>query len=152
MKFLFYIVLAVTFAIAGEEKVISLGEVPSELFKKAKKILPNVEFISANIEQEENYLVYEIQGIFPDNRKVEVDILSHAKVEEIEIEYPSYMVPKAVFLQIEKKYNGFKPTYIEASHSESMKVVKYEFEGIYNNNKIDIEVSADGRKIVEADK
>ena len=152
MKILLYIVLVVSFAIAGEEKVISLSEVPSELLKKAKKILPEVEFVSANTEQEEDYLVYEIQGLFPDNRKVEVDILSNAKIEEIEVEFPSYMVPKAVFIQIEKKYNGFKPTYIEASHSESMKVVKYEFEGIYDNNKIDIEVSANGRKIVEADK
>lgn len=152
MKFLLFIVLVVSFVIAGEEKVISLAEIPSELLTKAKKILPEVEFVSANTEQEEDYLVYEIQGIFPDNRKVEVDILSHAKVEEIEIEYPSYMVPKAVFIQIEKKYNGFKPTYIEASHSESMNVVKYEFEGIYNDNKIDIEVSADGRKIIESDK
>ena len=152
MKILLAVILLVSFAIAGEEKVISLKEVPSELLAKVKKTLPEVKFSSANTEQEEDYLVYEIQGVFPDNRKVEVDILPNAKIEEIEVEFPSYMVPKAVLLKIQEKYNGFEPTYIEASHSQSMKVVKYEFEGIYNNSKLDIEVSADGRNIVEADK
>lgn len=152
MKILLAVILLVSFAIAGEEKVISLKEVPSELLAKVKKTLPEVKFSSANTEQEEDYLVYEIQGVFPDNRKVEVDILPNAKIEEIEVEFPSYMVPKAVLLKIQEKYNGFESTYIEASHSQSMKVVKYEFEGIYNNSKLDIEVSADGRNIVEADK
>lgn len=152
MKSFLSIMLLISFTFAGEEKVISLNEVPSELSSKVKKTLPSVKFTSANMEQEEDYSVYEIQGVFPDNRKVEVDIFPNAKIEEIEVEFPSYMVPKAVLLKIEEKYTGFESTYIEASHSESMQVVKYEFEGIFNNHKMDIEVSADGRKIVEADK
>ena len=152
MKSLLSIILLVSFAIAGEEKVISINEVPSALLSKVKKTLPEVKFLTANTEQEKEYLIYEIQGVFEDNRKVEVDIFPNAKIEEIEVEFPSYMVPKAVLLKIEEKYTGFEPTYIEASHSKSMKVVKYEFEGIFDNNKIDIEVSADGRNIVEADK
>ena len=152
MKSLLSIMLLISFTFAGEEKVISLNEIPFSLLAKVKKTLPSVKFTSANMEQEEDYSVYEIQGVFPDNRKVEVDIFPNAKIEEIEVEFPPYMVPKAVLLKIEEKYNDFKPTYIEASHSKSMKVVKYEFEGIFDNNKIDIEVSADGRNIVEADK
>ena len=152
MKSLLSIMLLISFTFAGEEKVISLNEIPFSLLAKVKKTLPSVKFTSANMEQEEDYSVYEIQGVFPDNRKVEVDIFPNAKIEEIEVEFPSYMVPKAVLLKIEEKYTGFESTYIEASHSESMQVVKYEFEGIFNNHKMDIEVSADGRKIVEADK
>jgi len=151
MKKLLSIALLASLAFAGEEKVISLDEVPPKLLTKVKSILPEVKFISANTEQEEEYFVYEVQGLFSDQRKVEVDILPNSDIEEIEIEYPFYMVPKAVLKNIDKKYNGFETTYIEASHSESMKVVKYEFEGIFNNKNLDIEVSADGRKIIESD-
>ena len=151
MKKILSIIVLVSLAFAGEEKTISLKEVPAKLLTKVKKTLSDVKFTSANTEEENDYFVYEIQGTFPDKRKVEVDILHNSEIEEIEVEFPTYMVPKAVLIKIEKKYPGFKANYIEASHSESMKVVKYEFEGIYKNKKFDIEVSADGRKIIESD-
>ena len=61
------------------------------------------------------------------------------------------MVPGAVIIAIEKKLPGFKPTYIEASHSASMKVMRYEFVGKLGDQSIDIDVSADGRRIEIAD-
>ena len=60
-----------------------------------------------------------------------------------EVEVPLQNVPELP---------GFKSTYIEASHSASGKVMQYEFEGMLGNEKIDIEVAADGRRIVVADK
>lgn len=137
---------------AGVEKKIALDEVPIKFIEEAKKILPKAEFLSANTETEDDgKVVYEVQGKLEDGRKFEYDVDQKGKVEEIEIEFPLYLVPKAVLIGIEKVYKGFKPTYIEASHSKSMKVTSYEFVGLYDGKEIDIEVSADGRKIKLAD-
>ena len=46
---------------------------------------------------------------------------------------------------------GFTPSFIEASHSASKKVVGYEFVGELGGKQLDIEVSADGRRIEIAD-
>ena len=62
------------------------------------------------------------------------------------------MVPGAVMKAIEEELPGFEPTFIEASHSRSLKVVGYEFVGKMGDGEFDIEVSADGRRIVVADR
>ena len=114
--------------------------------------LGEVTIVSANTETEpDGSFVYEIQGTFPDGRKVEIDIDPKGKIEEIEIEFKIEDVPGAVLKSIETKMPGFKPEFIEASHSRSMKVVNYEFVGMVGEAKMDIEVSADGRRIVVAD-
>lgn len=152
MRLILFFSLFFIFSFAGEEIKISLKEVPNKIMIEVQGVIPKATIISANLEKEKNSTLYEVQGRFPDGRSVEVDIFDNGKIEEVEIEFPEYMVPKAVLIAIEKKYKGFIPTYIEASHSKSMKVIQYEFEGTYNNKKIDLEVSADGRKIKEGDK
>lgn len=139
-------------AFAGKQIVIELSEVPESIRTTAQELMPEVKFKSANTEEEtDGTLVFEIQGLMNDGRKVEVDILSDGDVEEIEIEFSKNLVPGAVMKAIETKLPGFKPTYIEASHSASKKVVQYEFEGDMGGEKMDLEVSADGRKIIIAD-
>ena len=152
MRLILFFSILFSFSFAGVEIKISLEEVPQKIMNEVRSIVPKATIISANLEKEVNYTMYEVQGKYPDGRNVEIDMFDDGRIEEIEIEFPEYMVPKAVLIAIEKKYKGFKPTYIEASHSRSMKVVQYEFEGIYNNQKIDLEVSADGRNIKEGDK
>ena len=76
----------------------------------------------------------------------------NGEVQEIEIEFHVDMVPGAVIKAIQRKIPGFQPTYIEASHSPSMKVVRYEFAGTLDGKEIDIEVSADGSRIVFGDR
>lgn len=137
---------------AGKETVIEFDEVPSEILDKAKELMPSATFSTANTELEDDgTLVYEIQGVLEDGRKVEVDIEKSGRVQEIEVEFTEDLVPGAVMNAIKEKYPGFKTTFIEASHSESKKVTGYEFEGTQNGKKLDLEVSADGRKIIEAD-
>ncbi|AFJ02985.1 hypothetical protein Q7C_1844 [Methylophaga frappieri] len=117
-----------------------------------QKQFPESDVISANIEIEDNGdEIYEIQGTLKDKRKFEYDTFANGEVQEIEVEFPEYMVPEAVMKAIEKKLPGFTPTYIEASHSKSMKVISYEFEGMMGDKKLDIDVSADGSKIEIAD-
>jgi hypothetical protein len=135
-------------AMAGEETVIPLEKVPESIQTTAKELLPNASFKTANTEKEDDgTLVYEIQGTLEDGRKVEVDVLENGRIQEFEVEFTKDLVPGAVLKAIEKKLPGFEPTYIEASHSASKKVVQYEFVGELGGEKMDIEVSASGRRI-----
>lgn len=139
--------------LAGVEQAIELSAVPGHIFNDIKAKFPDATILSANTETEDGgSFVYEIQGVFKDGRKLEYDAYPDGKVQEIEIEFREGMVPGAITKAIQRKLPGFKPTYIEASHSRSMKVVKYEFEGDLEGEKIDIEVSADGSRIEIADK
>lgn len=138
---------------AGEETIIDLTEVPDTIMATAQQLMPEVKFISADKEEEtDGTLVFEIQGLMKDGRKVEVDILSNGDVEEIEVEFSQDLVPGAVMKAINAKLPGFIPSYIEASHSASKKVIQYEFEGVFGGEQIDLEVSADGRNIIISDK
>ena len=114
--------------------------------------LGEVTFVSANTETEEDgSYVYEIQGTVPDGRKVEIDIFPNGSIEEIEIEFLIEDVPGLVIKALEEKVPGFQPDFIEASHSPSMKVFAYEFVGNVGDSKMDLEASADGRRIIVAD-
>lgn len=149
----FFMTLVLAFPVmGGEEQVIPLEMVPSEILATARKLLPGALFESADVETEaDGLMVYEIQGTREDGRKIEVDIISNGEIEEFEVEFDLEQVPGAVLKAIDAKLPGFKPTYIEASHSASKKVLGYEFEGLFEGKKLDIEVSADGRKILLAD-
>ncbi len=139
-------------AAAGEQKPIELSAVPDAILAVTREKLPDTRLVSANTETEVNgeYL-YEIQGLLPDGRKVEFDIYPDQRIQEIEIEFTRDMVPGAVLKAIERKLPGFEPEFIEASHSRSLKVVRYEFVGKLGDNELDIDVSADGRNIEVAD-
>ena len=138
---------------AGKETEIAFDQLPSKLLAKAQDLMPSAVFSSANTELEDDgTLIYEIQGTLEDGRRVEVDLYEDGTVQEIEVEFTKDLVPGAVMIAIEKKYPGFEPTFIEASHSASKKVLRYEFVGVQNGRKIDLEVSADGRNILQADK
>lgn len=139
-------------ALAGVQEIIELDKVPTEIMQKIKEHLPKATLKSANTETEEDgTVVYEVQGELEDARAFEIDVFSDGKIEEIEVVFPESMVPKAVLNAIEKKLPGFKPTFIEASHSPSMKVMGYEFEGMLGEQKLDIDVSASGHRIEIAD-
>lgn len=168
-------------AMAGEEKPVKLGEIPADVMEVAKaglanlklasadpasvvvdvdddsmvlayEVLGEVELVSANTETEaDGSYVYEIQGTVTDGRRVEIDIEPDGDVEEIEIEFKIEDVPGAVMNAIQEKLPEFQPDFIEASHSPSMHVIGYEFVGNVGDNKMDIEVSADGMTITVAD-
>lgn len=137
---------------AGVETVIELKNVPVKFLGKAQNLLPEAIFSTANTEEEvDGTFVYEIQGTLPDGRKVEVDLFKNGNIQEIEIEFSKDMVPGAVLKALKDKLPGFTPTYIEASHSASRKVTGYEFVGNMSGNTLDVEVSADGRRVEKAD-
>ena len=116
------------------------------------KDLGEVQLVSANTETEaDGSFVYEIQGTVADGRKIEIDIDPDGGVEEIEIEFQADDVPGAVMKALAAKLPGFAPEFIEASHAPSMQVIGYEFVGMSGENKMDIEVSPDGRNITVAD-
>lgn len=140
-------------ALAGVENPIELSDVPEYIIKDIRARFPESNLLSANTETEEDgTMIYEIQGRLKDSRKFEYDAFQEGEVEEIEIEFQVDMVPGAIMKAIQRKFPGFQPTYIEASHSRSMKVVKYEFVGRLGDKELDIEVSADGSRIEIADR
>jgi len=140
-------------ALAGEQKPIKLSVVPEAIRAIARDKLPDIRLVSANTETEpDGGYLYEIQGLLPDGRKVELDIYPDQRIQEIEIEFRHDMVPGAVLKAVERKLPGFEPDFIEASHSRSLKVVRYEFVGKLGDNELDIDVSADGRTIEVADR
>ncbi|MES9939222.1 MAG: hypothetical protein ABW104_00410 [Candidatus Thiodiazotropha sp. 6PLUC2] len=138
--------------VAGTEKKIELSEVPETVIKVIKARFSQATLLTANTETEiDGSVVYEIQGKLSDGHLAEFDVFPDGKIEEVEVIFPIEMVPGAILKSIDQKMAGFKPTKIEATHSASMKVVGYEFEGMLNGQKIDLEVSADGRTITVAD-
>jgi len=136
--------------IAGKEIKIPFDKVPIKVLSQAQELLPSAKFKSANIEIEENEdIVYEIQGVLWDTRKVEVDVLENGKIKEFEIEFSLDLVPDVVIKTLKSKVPGFIPSYIEASYTSAKKVEGYEFEGELNGEKIEVDISADGRKIAQ---
>ncbi|MBT8148042.1 MAG: hypothetical protein KJN90_14385 [Gammaproteobacteria bacterium] len=139
-------------AYGGQEEAVPLHAIPQEIINIANQVQPEAVFDRAQIETEEDGIeVYEILGKLPDGMRVEVDILKNGDIQEYELEFSETQVPGAVLKAIQKKLPGFQPSYIEASHSASGKVTRYEFEGTLGDQSIDIEVSASGRKIEVAD-
>lgn len=114
--------------------------------------LGEVKILGANTETEEDgSFVYEIQGMVESGRNIEIDLDPDANVVEIEIEFFKDDVPGAVLKSMEARMPDFVPEFIEASHSDSMQVIGYEFAGKLGDSLMDIEVSADGRNIAVAD-
>ncbi|PVV15422.1 MAG: hypothetical protein B6D77_01885 [gamma proteobacterium symbiont of Ctena orbiculata] len=147
-----FLVLSTQPAFAGKEKKIALSEVPETVISVIKRRFEKATLLTANTETEaDGTMVYEVQGKLSDGHQAEFDVFPDGKFEEVEVIFPIEMVPGAITKAIESKISGFIPTKIEASHSASMKVVSYEFEGTVNGQKIDLEVSADGRTITVAD-
>ncbi len=139
-------------AIAGVEKKIDLSEVPERVMEVLNERFGKAVLLTANTETEEDgSVVYEIQGKLSDGHLAEFDVYPDGKIEEIEVIFPIEMVPGAILKALDSKMSGFVPTKIEATHSASMKVIGYEFEGTLNGQKMDLEVSADGRTIIVSD-
>ncbi|WP_424927101.1 hypothetical protein [Amaricoccus tamworthensis] len=114
--------------------------------------LGDVKITGANTETEDDgSVVYEIQGTVDSGRRIEIDIDPDANVVEIEIEFFEKDVPGAVLKSVGAKMPDFVPEFIEASHSDSLQVIGYEFAGKIGDSPMDIEVSADGRDITVAD-
>ncbi len=148
-----FVMTPVVLVWAGLEKPIQLSDIPQAILKAAQEKFPDAIYKSSNTEfEEEGTFVYEIQGTLKDGRQFEYDVYPTGDIQEIEVEFPDYMVPGAVLKAIQRQMPGFRPTYIEASHSASMKVVGYEFVGLYSGETIDINVSADGNTIEISDK
>ncbi|HBR97262.1 MAG TPA: hypothetical protein DD979_07770 [Gammaproteobacteria bacterium] len=145
-------ITAINTSLAGEEQAVALADVPEKLLQAAGALLPNATFKTANTEKEsDGSIVYEIQGLLEDGRKVEVDLFKDGKVQEFEVEFSKDLVPGAVLKALDTKMPGFTPEYIEASHSPSKKVVQYEFVGKLADQTLDLDVSADGRRVEVAD-
>lgn len=83
--------------------------------------------------------------------EVEVDLFENGEIEEIERVIPEKLVPKMVLNRLRQRYPEFEVERVEASYSRHGKIFQYEFSGRRSGVLLDLEVSADGSRIVEAD-
>lgn len=140
-----------TACFAGQERQISLDEVPAQLRQVSSGLLEGFALQHAQIETEtDGTEVYELIGIH-EGIETEVDLMANGEVQEYEKVLPEEYVPFAVRKAILKNYPGIVFQRFEASHNKHHKVVKYEIVARYNNKPIDLEVSPDGRTITESD-
>lgn len=156
---------------AGEEKPVEMSAVPAAVRAAAEKAAAGVEFSKAMMEMEHGQKVYELQGM-KDGKKVEVDVMEDGRVDEIETEIMMDAVPAEVSAVLKKRVPDFKPKFIEKSERPmkaegsdaagsdaaaagsdaaaggSESEVYYEFEGQEGEMACDVEVSADGKKVI----
>lgn len=146
-----YLLFFINVCFAGKEVEISPVEVPVEHYATAMELLEGFEMERAQIETEEDGTeVYELIG-YHDTVVTEIDMYMDGRIQEYEKNIPEKYVPFAVRKSIMEHYPGIKFQRFEASHNMHHKVIKYEIVGRYQGELIDLEVSPDGRKIVESD-
>lgn len=83
--------------------------------------------------------------------EVEVDLFANGEIEEVERVIPVKLVPGMVLKRVRDEYPQMQVDRVEASYSRYGKIFQYEFTGLQDGVALDLEVSADGREIVEAD-
>ena len=139
--------------LAGDTQTGEDDEGSARALEQLRSKLAGARLVGANTETEtDGSYVYEIRAVLADGRRIEIDVFPEGRIEEIEVEYRREDVPGAVLGAIQAKLPGFAPTFIEASHSGALKVLAYELEGTLNGAPMDLEVSADGRRIEVADR
>jgi len=137
---------------AGPEKSIELDEVPTDLKTAATTLLKGFALEKAQIETEsdgsETYeLIGKHEGVI-----TEIDYnKSDNSLQEYEKQMPVKEVPFAVRKAIQKVYPGIEFTTFEASYNEHHKIFRYEVVGDLDGKALDLEVSPDGREIIESD-
>lgn len=138
-------------ALAGEEKEIPLAEVPAEMKSKAETLLEGFVLKKAQVESEDDgsktwELIGEHEGIV-----TEIDFNEDGSLQEYEKQLALKQVPFAVRKAIHQAYPGIEFREFEASFNEHHKVFQYEVVGDLEGKALDLEVSPDGRSIVESD-
>lgn len=147
MKKLVIVAAALAFAspaLGQEESEVSLEEVPAAALEAAQAKAEGVEFIKAQIDNDEGTETYELSGTAENGKAIEVDVLADGTIEEVEEEIDASELPQEVSAALEENLAGFQPSYIEKSTRDDGATVVYEFEGEHNGKEIDAEINEDG--------
>lgn len=131
-------------AFAEDEEFISLEDAPPAAMETALATAPGATFETVAIEREEGLAIYEFRGADYAGRKIEVDVLEDGSLQEIEMQIAMSEVPQPVIDVLSETTPGFSPTYVELSVRDNGSTIVYEFEGVLENQEVDVEVAESG--------
>lgn len=133
----------VTASSAGE---VALDEVPEAVKQAALAAMPGIELVEAEVEQERQGMVYELEGTL-DGKRYEIEVTSDGTVLEVELEedeeIPVTELPQLVRQAAEKALPGAE--LIEAEIVRPASGMAYEIEARQDGKEYEILVGADGR-------
>ncbi|WP_043840136.1 PepSY domain-containing protein [Muricoccus aerilatus] len=137
---------------------LEMAQVPPHILAAARAVGALTDVTEVGIEVEGSRIIYEIKGRTRDGKVREVDFLADGTLEEIEEEVAQADVPQPVMQALQRWMSGFRPTKMErslrpsggSSVAEAMTTV-YEFEGQHGGMEVDVEVTADGSRVMIVD-
>lgn len=137
-------------AFAGEENTVNMKDVPPAAKAAAMAAAPGVKFDKVGLDMDDGTASYEFAGKM-DGKAIELDVMEDGTVEEMEHEISMDEVPERVSKTLKKHMGDFEPKFIEKSVRNGFQVY-YEFEGEGpEGGELDVEISADGKKIIIQD-
>ena len=150
------IVLAATGGAAAQSAKLEMNQVPPHVLAAARAAGVLTDVTGAGIEVESGKVIFEVRGGGPGGRVREVDVFASGEIDEIEDEIQQADVPQSVMQALQRWLANFRPTKMERSErpvlgGNGATYLIYEFEGQHGGMEVDIEVSADGSRVVVVD-
>lgn len=135
---------------------IEMNQVSPHLLAAARQVGELTEITVVGVEVEGARVIWEIRGRTRDGRIREVDFLSSGELDEVETEIQQTDVPQPVMQTLQRWMPNFRPTKFERSERPANGVpgvtyVVFEFEGQFGVVEVDVEVSADGSRLMVVD-
>lgn len=129
---------------------LNLSDVPPGILAVARAAAGSVQLTEAAVEIEDGKAVFEFKGKGPNGMEKEIDVLMDGTLDEIEDQIATSDVPKAVQDALSKWLPGLKVSKAERSTRGNGMVV-YEFDGQIAGVEVDVEIAADGSKVLVVD-
>ena len=143
-------------AAQAQSAKLEMNQVPPHIAAAARATGGFEQISEAGIEVEAGRMIFELKGRTREGRVREVDVLMSGEIEEIEEEIQQNEVPQPVMQALQRWMANFRPTKIERSerpvsggHGATFMV--YEFEGQHGGMEVDVEVAADGSRLMIVD-
>ena len=155
-------VAAVIAAIAGADVALAqsarleTNQVPPHVLAAARAAGGLEQVTETGIEVEGGRVIFEVKGRTRDGQVREVDVSASGEIEEIEDEIQQGEVPQPVMQALQRWMPGFRPAKMERSQrpvpgGHGATVAVYEFEGKHGDVEVDVEIAADGSRLVIVD-
>jgi hypothetical protein len=137
---------------------LEMAQVSPHILAAARAVGQLTDVTEVGIEVEAGRLIYEVKGRTRDGKVREVDFFADGTLDEVEEEIAQADVPQPVMQALQRWMPGFRPTKMERSMrpgggsgvAEVMTTV-YEFEGQHGGMEVDVEVAADGSRVMIVD-
>lgn len=148
--------LAIQHPALAQSAKLEVNQVPPHLLAAARAVGRLEQVTEAGVEVENGHVVFEIKGRTREGKVREVDLLTSGEVEEIEEEIAQNEVPAPVMQALQRWMPNFRPTKMERSErpipgTAGASHMMYEFEGQHGGMEVDVEVAADGSRLLLVD-